>query len=127
MHRDLKPSNLLVNNDCSQIKIADFGLAAAVEEDAPEDALAADTGSATDLVLTRTGFAVGSLAYMSPEQHRRDSGHLQPDRDFVGHNVSAGGRQNAHPGAGCEFDPRSHLYRYSARCDQPERHRKPLR
>lgn len=27
MHRDLKPSNLLVNNDASKIKIADFGLA----------------------------------------------------------------------------------------------------
>ena len=27
MHRDLKPSNVLVNQDASQIKIADFGLA----------------------------------------------------------------------------------------------------
>lgn len=27
MHRDLKPSNLLINNDATQIKIADFGLA----------------------------------------------------------------------------------------------------
>ena len=27
MHRDLKPSNLLINDDATQIKIADFGLA----------------------------------------------------------------------------------------------------
>ena len=27
MHRDLKPSNLLINNEATQIKIADFGLA----------------------------------------------------------------------------------------------------
>lgn len=51
IHRDIKPSNILVNQEqCA--KIADFGLARAV----------------TDHKITGTGFLVGTLSYMSPEQ-----------------------------------------------------------
>ncbi|HSA50894.1 MAG TPA: protein kinase [Yinghuangia sp.] len=52
VHRDLKPSNVLLSPDGP--RVIDFGIA-----------LAADAS-----VLTRTGMAVGSPGYMSPEQVR---------------------------------------------------------
>ena len=58
LHRDLKPSNILiekVSND-GTVKLVDFGIAK-IEE-------------GTALELTRTGAAVGSPPYMSPEAVR---------------------------------------------------------
>ena len=54
VHRDIKPSNILLAH--GHAVVADFGIARAVE---PETA---------DHDLTRTGIAVGTAAYMSPEQ-----------------------------------------------------------
>jgi serine/threonine-protein kinase len=53
VHRDIKPENILLVHD--QAIVADFGIARAVEA-------AGGDG------LTRTGFAIGTPAYMSPEQ-----------------------------------------------------------
>jgi serine/threonine protein kinase/tetratricopeptide (TPR) repeat protein len=53
IHRDIKPENILLST--GHAMIADFGVAAAVEE----------AGGAR---LTQTGMAVGTPAYMSPEQ-----------------------------------------------------------
>lgn len=53
IHRDIKPANILLAAD-GVVKLTDFGIA---------------RSSRTDRI-TGTGFAVGTLAYMSPEQVR---------------------------------------------------------
>jgi serine/threonine-protein kinase len=60
LHRDLKPSNVFVSDQdgVEQVKILDFGLAKFVGEDHPNES------------LTATGTAIGTPAYMSPEQCR---------------------------------------------------------
>ena len=52
IHRDIKPANILLENGIERVKITDFGLAHAADEDS----------------LTPSGFIAGTPAYMSPEQ-----------------------------------------------------------
>ena len=61
VHRDLKPANLFVVAP-GTMKVLDFGLAKIAE---PATAALAPTMAATD-----AGLAVGTVAYMSPEQAR---------------------------------------------------------
>ena len=64
-HRDLKPANVMVTED-GQVKVLDFGLAKLTEEKAtPPDDQATALGTAG---LTELGHALGTVAYMSPEQ-----------------------------------------------------------
>jgi serine/threonine protein kinase len=59
IHRDLKPSNILVTDEEGrpQPKIIDFGIAKAMGPQAAEN-----------VAKTMAGFAMGTVAYMSPEQ-----------------------------------------------------------
>jgi serine/threonine-protein kinase len=55
VHRDIKPDNILIDSDTGRAMVTDFGIARALT----------DTG---DSRLTATGMAIGTPAYMSPEQ-----------------------------------------------------------
>ena len=66
VHRDLKPANIFLTRH-AQVKILDFGLAKAI--DSPDSD--SETRVADD-PITSPGSAVGTVAYMSPEQLRGD-------------------------------------------------------
>ncbi len=59
VHRDIKPDNILIDGATGRTMVTDFGIARAVTEGAEQK-------------LTGTGIAIGTPAFMSPEQSAGD-------------------------------------------------------
>jgi serine/threonine protein kinase len=85
-HRDIKPQNCLITQDRT-LKITDFGLAKVFDEASlAADGVPAQQTQELNLMLTWSGVAAGTPAYMAPEQFD-DAKHVDVRADIYSFGV----------------------------------------
>jgi eukaryotic-like serine/threonine-protein kinase len=72
VHRDIKPANIFVT-ERGQAKVLDFGLAKLIPAGAKETVTIGGETLDPEMNLTSPGTALGTVAYMSPEQVRGEN------------------------------------------------------